>query len=245
MGSLLLHALLLALALTSGLIFHHGQNWGAGSSAEAIQATLVSQIPLPPKQITSPESVLATETPSPAPTPPAPKAAPEPKPDAIPIPVKSTKPPKLAEKPHPAPPLHPQPAPPQPNKAPTGTAPAPQMAMSTAQTRFGNVSVGTPDPGFGLRFAWYVQQLTNQVAQQWYTGMLDPAAVGHRVYITFEVQRDGSVTDVRIAQPSGDPTLDQTALNAVRRIGNFAPLPDAYAGSHINVTYYFDPPQRQ
>jgi len=243
-GSLALHALLIALALTSGFLFHHGNNWGAGNASGAISATLVTQVPLPPKEFTSPNSVLATETPSPAPTPPTPKTVAVPKPDAIPIPVKPTRPPKVAEHTNPTPPQHPQPVTPQPNKAVTGTAPAPQMAMSTVQ-RVGTSSVGTPDAGFGTRFKYYVDQLTQQVAQQWYTGMIDPAATGHRVYITFEVERDGSVSNVRIGQPSGDPTLDQTALNAVRRIGNFAPLPDAYTGSRINVSYYFDPPQRQ
>lgn len=244
-GSLFLHALLIALALTSGLLFHHGNNWGNGNTAGAISATLVTQVPLPPQEITSPNSVLATETPSPAPAPPAPKSVAIPKPDAIPIPVKPIKPPKVAERTNPAPQLHPQPIKPQLNKAPAGTAPAPQMAMSTVQTHLGTTSIGTQDAAFGSRFAYYVQQLTSQVANQWYTGMLDPRAAGHRVYITFQVERDGSVSDVRIAQASGDPTLDQTALNAVRRIGSFAPLPDAYTGSHINVTYYFDPPQRQ
>ena len=241
-GSLALHALLIAVALTSGLLVHHGQNWGAGNTSGAISATLVNAVPLPPKEFTDPNAVLATETPSPAPTPPAPKSVAVTKPDAVPIPVKPTKPVKVAERTNPTPPQHPQPTPPQLDKATTGTAPAPQMAMSTVQTRLGTTSVGTTDAGFGQRFAYYVNQLTQQVAQQWYTGMVDPRAAGHRVYITFEVERDGSVSNVKIAQPSGDATLDQTALNAVRRIGNFAPLPDAYTGSHINVTYYFDPP---
>ena len=93
-----------------------------------------------------------------------------------------------------------------------------------------------------MHWAYYVRQITNKVAQQWYTGMLDPRASGHRVYITFQVERDGSPTDIRIAQPSGDATLDQTALSAVQHIDTFGPLPDGYTGSHINVTYYFDAP---
>jgi protein TonB len=115
--------------------------------------------------------------------------------------------------------------------------------MNSTQTHAGTISVGTADAAFGSRFAFYVQQITQKVAQQWYTGMLDPRASGHRVYITFQVERDGSLTHVQIAQPSGDATLDQTALSAVQHIDTFGPLPDAYTGSHINVTYYFDPPQ--
>jgi protein TonB len=117
--------------------------------------------------------------------------------------------------------------------------------MSSTQTHAGTISIGAQDAAFGSRFAYYVQQITQKVAQQWYTGMLDPQATGHRVYITFQVERDGTPTHIQIAQRSGDNTLDQTALSAVQHIDTFGPLPDGYAGNHINVTYYFDPPQRQ
>ena len=123
----------------------------------------------------------------------------------------------------------------------TGEATGHNIAMSTVQTRAGTFNIGT-DTAFGTRFATYVQQITQKVAAQWYTGMLDPQAAGHRVYITFQVERDGSLTHIVLAQPSRDPTLDSTALNAVRHIDTFGPVPDAYSGSHINVTYYFDPP---
>ena len=115
--------------------------------------------------------------------------------------------------------------------------------MSTTQTRAGTFNIAIDD-AFGTKYAYYVQQITNKVAQQWYTNMLDPQAAGHRASITFQVERDGSLTHIQLAQRSGDATLDLTALNAVRHIDTFGPLPDAYTGSHINVTYYFDPPPR-
>ena len=71
---------------------------------------------------------------------------------------------------------------------------------------------------------------------------LDGQASGRRVYITFQIARDGTPSNIRIAQPSGDTTLDQTALNAVRHIDTFGPLPDAYQGSYVNVQYYFEAP---
>jgi len=89
-----------------------------------------------------------------------------------------------------------------------------------------------------------VRQITQKVAAQWYPQMLDPQATGHRVYISFQVERDGSLSHIQIAQRSGDNTLDQTALSAVQHIDTFGPLPDAYTGTHINVVYYFDPPPR-
>jgi protein TonB len=243
-GSFLLHAALAALFVGSAWYLHTGENWGSSiPSTGTIQATMVSSLPFPPKVTTDQENVLATENPSPAPAPPAPKTVAVPQPDAIPIPVKPAKPAKLADKTAPPPPLHPQPVTPELNKATAGEAPA-SAPVASVPTQAGTSSIQTQDAAFGIRFAYYVQQITQKVAQQWYIGMLDPQAFGHRACITFQVERDGSLTHIQIAQRSGDSTLDQTALSAVQHIDTFGPLPDAYTGTHINVTYYFDPPPR-
>ena len=202
---------------------------------------MVSGLPLPPKVPADPKNVLATDTPSVAPVTPQPKTVAVPHPDAIPIPTPTAKPTKIADRTTPTPPLHPPPTKVDPTKAQTGQASA-SIPMSSTQTHAGTFSVATQDAAFGSRFAYYVNGITQKVASQWYTSMLDPQATGHRVYITFQVERDGSLSHVQIAQRSGDNTLDQTALSAVQHIDTFPPLPDAYAGSHINVTYYFDPP---
>lgn len=242
-GSFALHGAVVGILLVWTYLFHSGKNWGdSASTAGAIQATMVNTIPLPPRAPTDPDNVLATDAPNPAPIAPAPRTVEAPKPEDVLVLKKTAKPIKLADKTTPPPPAHPQPVKVDPNKAQTGDAPGLRIAMNSTQTHAGTISVGTADAAFGSRFAFYVQQITQKVAQQWYTGMLDPRATGHRVYITFQVERDGSLTHVQIAQPSGDATLDQTALSAVQHIDTFGPLPDNYTGSHINVTYYFDPP---
>jgi protein TonB len=242
-GSFALHAAVAALVLGCAWLFH-GQSWGnAGGTSGAVQASMVDALPLPPKQAINPDNVLATDAPSPAPITSTAHTVEAPQPDAIAIPTKSAKPLKTADQATPAPPLHPQPGKVDPNKVQTGKATGLNIAMSATQTSAGTFNVGT-DSAFGTRFAYYVQQIQQKIASEWYTGMLDPQAAGHRVYITFQVERDGSLTNIRLSQRSGDATLDSTALNAVRHIDTFGPLPDAYTGSHINVTYYFDPPPR-
>jgi len=245
-GSFLLHIAIAALLLCWAWLINSGRNWGqAGATSGAIQATMVASLPFPSTQPPNPNNVLATETPSPAPITSKEHTVEVPQPNAVPIPVKPIKPLKTADKSTPPPPLHPQPIQVNPNQIQTGEATASNLSMSTTKTSAGTFNIGTTDASFNTRFAYYVQQIQMKVAEQWYTGMLDPQAAGHRVYITFQVERDGSVTNPHIAQRSGDATLDMTALNAVRHIDTFGPLPDAYTGSHINVTYYFDPPPRQ
>jgi protein TonB len=246
--SLLLHGSFVAVVfLCAWIAARTGKSWGdASATAGAVQATMVDAIPLPPRQPTDQDSYLSTETVSAAPITSTAKTVETPPPDAVPITTKTPpKPLKTADKTTPPPPLHPQPITPDPTKAQSGESTGIRAAISSLQTRAGTTNIQPTDAAFGARFAYYVQQITQKVAAQWYTNMLDPQAAGHRVYITFQVQRDGTPTNVRIAQRSGDFTLDQTALKAVQRIDTFGPLPEAYTGSHIEVTYFFDPPPHQ
>jgi protein TonB len=247
LGSFLLHGSFVAAILLGAWIAHHtGKRWGeAGAVSGAVQATMVDAIPMPPRQPTDQDSYLSTDTVSAAPITSPAKTVEAPPPDAVPIVTKTPpKPIKTADKTTPPPPLHPQPIPPDPTKAQSGESTGIRAAISSTQTTAGTFSVQLNDAAFGTRFAYYVQQIRQKVAEQWYTNMLDPQAAGHRVYITFQVERDGSLTNIRIAQRSGDNTLDMTALTAVRHIDTFGPLPEAYTGSRIEVTYFFDPPPR-
>ena len=197
---------------------------------------MVNSLPLPPRQPMDANNVLTSEAPSPAPVAPKPRTVEVPKPDAIPIPVPTPKKPvPQAEKAAPPPPLHPQPAKVDPTKAQTGEAPGVRIAMSADQTRIGTFSVGVSDANFGTRFAYYNQQIKRKLESQWQINMLDANATGHRVYITFQIARDGSPSHIQIQTPSGDATLDQTASRAVQGIDTFGPLPDAYQGSYVNV----------
>ena len=243
-AALLLHALVIGGLLSSAWIFHkHGEKWGdTADVAGAVQATMVNSIPLPPRIQPKTDNVLASETPSPVPPPPTPKAEPPPKPTDIPVVVKQTKPvQKPSDKPSPEPPKHPQPVPPQPDRATSGETAGLRVAMTAVENRAGTSSTNVTDSAFGQRYAYYVRALTQKVAQQWYTQTLDSGAPGHRVTISFRVERDGSPSQIVIAKPSGDSTLDASAVRALQRIDTFGPLPDTYSGQYINVQYYFEP----
>lgn len=244
--ALLAHGVLIGGLLVAGFIFtDHGEKWGDKADVSgAVQATMVNSIPLPPKVQPKTDNVLASENPSEVPPPPTPKSEPPPKPTDIPVPVKQPDkktPSKPADKPAPEPPKHPQPTKEQPDKAATGETAGLRVAMTSVENKAGTSSTNVTDSAFGQRYAFYVRQLTQKVSQQWYTQTLDSGAPGHRVWISFRVERDGTPSNIQIAKPSGDATLDASALRAVQRIDTFGPLPDGYTGSYINVQYYFDP----
>ena len=239
-GSLLLHGLVFAAIAGWALLAHRaGHSWGEKDvTAGAIQATMVASLPLPPRQRSLDTGVLTSEKPSPAPVIAKEKTEPPPAPKDVAIPTRIPKPVKTAEKPAPEPIKHPQPLPPQPTKAASGETAGIRIAQSTMQLKNGTASVSVEDKTFGSRFAYYVNIVNHTVAQNWYTQEADPrASEGKRVTVVFDIDRDGTPSNIRLESRSGSPSLDTSAMRAVQRVQGFGPLPQ---GDHITVEYTFD-----
>ena len=237
-----MHGLIAAAVVASALLFHHRtSNWGENASnAGAIQATMVSSIPLPPTQRTLDTGVLTSEAPSPAPVTAKEKTEPPPSPNEVAIPEK-IKPPKVADKPTPTPPKHVQPVTPPPTKAVTGETAGIRIAQSTLELKNGTSSVSIQDRSFGERYAYYVNIVNNKVSQNWYKSEADPiASMDKSTTILFDIDRDGVPSNIRIETRSGSPSLDLSAQRAVQRVDGFGPLP---SGNRITVefTFHFRP----
>src|SRR5580704_2340387 len=234
------HVAITVLVLGYSLVFTggRGEGWGAGGGGSAIGVSLVSSVPLPAKTAQT-QNVLANE--SKGVTKSEPKVE-EKEPDAIEIQGKNSK-------------IKPQ-KPPIPTKA----KPQPAPEQETNQVAFGEGGpvrgpYGTFDAGgamggfgvsggggdFGTRYGWYVQIIQRKVSENWLKYEVDPKiTTAQRVYITFDVARDGHPFNVRVEQTSGVPSLDISATRALQRIDTFGPLPPDYSGSKISVEYWFD-----
>jgi periplasmic protein TonB len=217
-----------------------GNEWGAGGGGEAIGATLVSTVPLPANTAQT-QNVLANE--SKGLTESQPKIE-EKEPDAIEIQGKNAKikPKKKQEtvskeKPQPAP------EPEETNQVAFGeggpvSGPYGTFSAAGAKGGFGITGAGGD---FGTKYAWYVRVIQQKVAENWLKYEVDPRITSaNRVYITFDVMRDGHPTNVQVEQSSGVPSLDISATRALERIDTFGPLPADYAGGKISVEYWFD-----
>jgi periplasmic protein TonB len=221
------------------LLIHGGRGtgWGAGGGGEAMGATLVTTVPLPASAAPT-ENVLATESKGLAQS--QPKIQ-EQEPEAIPIPGKNAK-----VKPKPvtsASQRKPRPAPEESNQIPYGeggpvSGPYGMFSAGGAKGGFG-FSGGGGD--FGSRYSWYVQNVQRKVSENWLKYEIDPRITqANRVYVTFDVTRDGRPTNVQIEQSSGVPSLDISATRAIQRIDTFGPLPSDYSGSKVSVEFWFD-----
>jgi len=211
--------------------------WGIGGGGDAIGATLVSTVPLPanPRQT---QNVLANESKGLSES--QPKAKEE-EPEAIPIPGKNAKP-----KPKPSPTKRkpePEPVEEANNVVPFGeggpvSGPYGVFNAGGAKGGFGFTGGGGD---FGSRFAWYVRVVQQKVSENWLKYEVDPSITeARRVYVTFDIERDGTPRHVEVEQSSGVPSLDQSAVRALQRIDTFGPLPSDYSGNKVSVEFWFD-----
>jgi protein TonB len=229
-----------ALLLYSAVFYRtSGDTWGSGGGGEAIGATLVSTVPLPASP-TQTQNVLANE--SKGITQSQPKIE-EKVPDAIEIQGKNAKI-KPKKKQETASKEKPQAPPEEENNQVAfgegGPVSGPYGTFSAAGAKGGfGITGGGGD--FGNKYAWYVRVIQQKVSENWLKYEVDPSIKSaQRVYITFDVARDGHPMNVQVEQSSGVPSLDISAVRALQRIDTFGPLPQDYSGGKISVEYWFD-----
>ena len=239
--SLALHA-----AFTAGIFLFayfagggRGGTWGAGGAGDAMGVTLVSTIPLP-ANLTPTQNIVANESKGLSQSLPKPK---EEEAEAIPIPGKNAK-----QKPKPKTSASQR----KPENEPVEEAEnvVPFGEGGPVSGPYGIFNAGGAKGGFGFtggggdfgsRYAWYVRVVQQKVSENWLKYEVDPRITeARRVYLTFDITRDGRPANVQIEQSSGVPSLDQSAVRALQRIDTFGPLPSDYAGNKVSVEFWFD-----
>ena len=81
----------------------------------------------------------------------------------------------------------------------------------------------------------------NRISNNWLLSVISPNILSApRVYLNFDILRDGTITNVRVTESSGIPEVDRSALRAVLASNPLGPLPADYAGNKVTVEFYFD-----
>ena len=181
--------------------------------------------------------------PEPAPEPEPEKPAPEPEKEDVPVlppekPAKQPDKPKPAAPSAPATPSHrpgetlpesPQPAAPGTPDGEAGRRGAP-TGSSQGTSTFGSAIAGLDNPDF--RFGYYLDQLLSAIDAKW---ARPPLGDGVQAVISFRIERDGSISDLQVAESSGYNSFDLAALRAVQNASPFPPLPRAYRHDSLGV----------
>jgi periplasmic protein TonB len=244
--SLFLHGALAA-AIVASIVFHfQGSRWGdiGGGSEGEVNVKLVGSVGLPmPKPPDVTESKTFDPTDSLYKTPPQPKPPEPPKPEVKIPEFKKEKPPKQIE--HRSKTFdNPTPVPDNAvaqnggkMNVPTGTAQVPGAAAPGVNIK------GEGGGDFASRYGWYIDAVRRQISLNWQQSTIDPAvraARSARCAMTFTITRNGAIEDIRLAQTSGNYSMDTSAQRALLSIDKMPPLPSDYSGSYVNVTFDFD-----
>jgi len=121
-------------------------------------------------------------------------------------------------------------------------------AQEPPQGTGSNVPVHPPASGMqiltstaGVNFEPYMKQLHDQVNKNWSAALPDAFSKGARgvATILFDINRDGTIGKLSLERSSGNDSLDQAAIDAIRNSGPFAPLPPAFKGLHIALRTSF------
>jgi periplasmic protein TonB len=231
--SVALHAAVFGLLIVSSISFQHNREvfGGPTHAGSAVTVNAVKTLPLPSRS--GHVNPVANDTESQVPQAPKPEPKKQVKVPENAIPIKS---PSVKKQPQQQVQQRYRPEPLRPNQVTAADAPA---AVSRIFQAPGGGAVGVgPNSALGTRFGAYADLVAQRVTEKWQTtGLAGQSAP--IVIITFEILRDGSVRNAKVAQRSGNSTLDYSALRAVMDAGQFPPLPAGYDRNEANVELQF------
>ena len=121
------------------------------------------------------------------------------------------------------------------------------------QEQYDNPSGGTGEFGpaiqfdtKGVEFGPWIRRFIAQIKRNWLIPLAVMGMKGH-VVLTFNVHKDGRITDLQVAGPSSVGAFNNAAYNALMTSNPTQPLPAAYPSEHafFTITFYYNetPPQ--
>jgi protein TonB len=235
-----LHGLLVVAIIVYTLFrWHHGPGWGSSQVGDSARVNAVSSlpgIPLPAPKLAT-RNTVATEnlglhqtepekiTPPPDATP-IPKFKSEVKPEVLKGVNKRIRKEELQD---------------APNAVPYGLGGRPSQSYTEFRNGAGEGGIGFGEADFGERYAWYVAALRNRISSNWLQSLISPnLTAAPRVYVTFDILRNGIITNVQITGSSGIPEVDRSALRAIQASNPVSALPADYSGDRVGVKFFFD-----
>ena len=238
-----LHALA-AMAIAASIYFQlHRNQWaGEGGELGGTKVTLVSGAGIP-----MPRPTIPTESQVVDPTQGLNQIEP---PKIEQTPVDATKLPTF-EKEKPLPPSHKSKVfenktPPPSNAVPYGRGGSPDIPTGYSANPGASSGVAIQGQGgsdFATRYGWYVAAVVRKLHNNWDENTIDPpvrAARRAKTTVQFTILHDGTVKNLKIYQPSGNLSLDNSGLRAVLSSGSMPPLPNDYTSSDVTVIFDFD-----
>ena len=93
----------------------------------------------------------------------------------------------------------------------------------------------------GVEFGPWLRRFVAQVKRNWFVPLAAMSLRGH-VVITFNVHKDGTISDLQVMRPSDVSAFNQAAFNALRSSNPTMALPPEYPSdkAFFTVTFYYN-----
>ena len=126
----------------------------------------------------------------------------------------------------------------KPPPAPGGTPAGRGTGGDTLGIGIGPPGPGVPD-GTDTGGDWYLAGVQQKIWMVWNQQI--KSGFAQPIGVTFTIQPNGAVTDVKVTQPSGTSLLDMAAQRAVFNAAPFGPLPREYGQNPRTIQALFRP----
>ncbi|HEY8549746.1 MAG TPA: TonB family protein, partial [Vicinamibacterales bacterium] len=93
----------------------------------------------------------------------------------------------------------------------------------------------------GVEFGPWIRRFVAQVKRNWFIPYAAMTLRGH-VVLTFNVHKDGRITDLQVVKPSGVEAFNNAAFNALASSNPTMPLPPEYPAdkAFFTVTFFYN-----
>jgi TonB family protein len=133
--------------------------------------------------------------------------------------------------------VQPAPKPVPAKKTPDQPAPQPKKAEDNVLRRAG---LGARVEGAtALGYNYYLQQMLERIAENWQDPFSGKTVIAKAV-VMFTIERNGTITEVKLERSSGDALFDESCLRSVIVTGKLPPLPDEFTAPRLKIHLEFE-----
>ncbi len=127
---------------------------------------------------------------------------------------------------------------------------APKKESGTKKEKIGEktkkIKKGLPDispkiitgSGRGFTYSYYLNILLNKIGEQWQNPYKGQDVVLKSI-IYFEIDKNGTIANVRLEENSGDDLYNETTIRAVTLTKKLPPLPEEFSNDYLKVHLEF------
>jgi TonB family protein len=118
-----------------------------------------------------------------------------------------------------------------------GGGPQPDEGTVMIDGRRGAGMIEVKVVGFAAQFPQYVETMQRRVNDKW---LESTSSIPLVCIATFTILRNGTITNIRVTQSTGNQSADMSAVQALQSSNPVDRLPQGYAGTSANVEFQFD-----